>query len=134
MIDRYLYLHPVNIQFKFLAPVLRLTNSAQAVNSWILQAEQAELRKYLLEKDEITILKEIKEFLQHFHHFQQLLSAELMPTIYQVIPAFYILISDLEEAQKRQPVLSHAYDTALLKLREYLAKCRRNPVYTLALG
>jgi hypothetical protein len=131
MIDRYIYLHPVSIQFKFLVPVLRLTNSTQAVNSWILQAG---LQKYLLNKDEITILKEIKEFLHHFHEFQELLSVELTPAIYQVFPTFYVLISNLEKAQKRQPVLSHAYNTALLKLREYLAKCRRNPVYTLALG
>jgi hypothetical protein len=107
---------------------------AQAVTSWILQAEQSDLRKYQLEPDEVAILKEVQQFLFPFHEFQQLLSAELTPTIHQVIPTFYIMINKLEEAQKKQPILSHAYDTALLKLREYLDKCRRNPIYTIAIG
>ncbi|KAG8821310.1 hypothetical protein FRC17_009861 [Serendipita sp. 399] len=115
MIERYLYLHP-------------------AIDSWLGRADQSDLRKYRLERREVTVLEEVKQFLGHFHDFQQLLSAEQTPTIQLVIPAFESLISNLHESRQKQLDFSHAYSIALLKLTEYKQKCLMNPVYTLAMA
>jgi hypothetical protein len=106
----------------------------QAIHSWLGKTDQSELHKHQLESNEVTILEKIKEFLGHFHSFQQLLSAERTPTIHLVIPAFEGLIADLNESPARRSILGHAYSTALAKLIEYKRKCLTNPVYILAMG
>jgi hypothetical protein len=115
------------------ATVQRL-NSVQAINSWLYRPEQADISRLRLNTEEVDILQEIRGFLEHFHLFQQQLSAEHTPTVHLVIPAVEGLMLRLELAQPQQLILKHAYDTAIRKLNEYLEKCHVNPVYTVAIG
>ncbi len=80
------------------------------------------------------MLDDIRSFLAIPHAVQELLSAELTPTISLVLPAYEKLIRLLKMASARYCLLSHAINISVIKMEEYFEKVRRNPVLTLAMS
>jgi hypothetical protein len=66
--------------------------------------------------------------------FQEILSAEKMPTPSLVIPIYEKLVVMLNDLERELPELSHAILASVMKLKEYPAKSRRTKLYALAIG
>ncbi|THU83591.1 hypothetical protein K435DRAFT_689293, partial [Dendrothele bispora CBS 962.96] len=80
------------------------------------------------------VLNDIREFLSYPHAVQEELSGEQTPTLSQVLPLYEQLITNLTHAKEDLPKISHAIDATIEKLKEYVVRSRKNPVYILAMG
>ncbi|THU82979.1 hypothetical protein K435DRAFT_932053 [Dendrothele bispora CBS 962.96] len=95
--------------------------------------------RLLLLSEELThiqcdVLNDIREFLSYPHAVQEELSGEQTPTLSQVLPLYEQLITNLTHAKEDLPKISHAIDATIEKLKEYVVRSRKNPVYILAMG
>jgi len=61
---------------------------------------------------------------------------ERTPTLCYVIRAYEGLVIHLKNRMRSKSGigLMHAYDTAVKKIEQYLAKCSENPIYSMAIG
>ena len=92
------------------------------------------MRKHELSELEIQVLVDIKDYLAFFHVVQEEVSAQRTPTLSVVLPLYEQLIQHLKKAKQLLPCLSHAMDTSIKKLDEYLAQSRKSRIYALAIG
>lgn len=93
-----------------------------------------ELRKHELSELEIQVLVDIKDYLAFFHVVQEEVSAQKTPTLSVVLLLYEQLIQHLKNAKQLLPCLSHAMDTSIKKLNEYLAQSWKSCIYALAIG
>ncbi len=97
-------------------------------------ANSDDLAMYALSEMELTVLRDIREFLSYAHQVQELVSAEQTPTLSIVIPLYEELLTKLRRLTKEIPKLRHAIEASINKLEEYLAYSRKAKIYNLAIG
>lgn len=103
----------------------------QAVKALV---KEQDINEPLLSGVEQRALTDICEFLAAPHAVQELLSAEKTPTLSLVLPMYEDLIQLLTAMLPKLGKIGHAIRTAILKLKEYLAKSRETRVYALAMS
>ncbi|KAF8152628.1 hypothetical protein B0H34DRAFT_784635 [Crassisporium funariophilum] len=111
----------------------RLLVDYPAVKLLLERPEHADLAKHLLSDIELTVLGDIREFLNVFHAAQQIVSAEKTPTLSIFIPVFEKLISMFHNLRSHKPNIAHAIDASIGKLEEYMAKARSTKIYAVAM-
>lgn len=97
-------------------------------------SENRDLSDYAFTEAQITVLEDIRLFLQVFHYVQELVSAEKTPTLSLVLPLYEILVTMLKDLVLKKPKLAHAVKESIAKLEEYLNISRGTKMYSLAMG
>jgi hypothetical protein len=67
------------------------------------------------------------------HAFQQLLSYEKIPTLYQALPHFHRMVAAWERKRELMPRYENVIDAGIKKLQDYLDNIEGIPAYTLAI-
>ncbi|KAJ7157079.1 hypothetical protein C8R46DRAFT_873629, partial [Mycena filopes] len=112
----------------------RVLELYQAIDAFLALDKHADISYLALSGLELSVLRDVRQFLQIPHFVQELVSAEKTPTLAIVLPLYERLIIMLRDLKRRLPKLSHAISAAIRKLEEYLALSRRAPIYALAMG
>ncbi|RXW21072.1 hypothetical protein EST38_g4780 [Candolleomyces aberdarensis] len=103
----------------------------ESVNKMI--STNRELQKYHLHDFEWETLDAYINILRIPHAFQQKLSHEKIPTLYQALPHFHRMIAAWQSKKAVMPRYRTVIDAGIAKLEEYLDEIDDIPAYTLAI-
>ncbi|CAG8517820.1 27935_t:CDS:1 [Gigaspora margarita] len=105
----------------------RAISMSSAINRMI--SEIQEINELSLSIEEWDMLKEVSLPLKTFHDVSKILCGESYVTMPLAIPAYNLIIDDLEE-KGLSSIINKAIDAALTKLKSYYVKCD-NPIYAI---
>ncbi|KAJ2928061.1 hypothetical protein H1R20_g9035, partial [Candolleomyces eurysporus] len=114
MITRFLYLYP-------------------AIQMFLLERSQSDLRDCLLDEHEISVLEDIHQVLHVAHLVQELLSGERTPTLSIALPTYELLISKWKDLKRTIPELAPFIGQGIRKIEEYMAETRKSRIYAHAM-
>ncbi|RXW12705.1 hypothetical protein EST38_g13150 [Candolleomyces aberdarensis] len=92
-----------------------------------------DLQKYHLAESEWEILNNYILILQVPHAFQQKLSHEKVPALYQALPHFHRMIAAWERQKELMPHYRNIINMGIEKLTDYVEEIEEIPAYTLAI-
>ncbi|KAH9937936.1 hypothetical protein B0H21DRAFT_698741 [Amylocystis lapponica] len=111
-------------------------NIFEAIARFLNDPKHDDLRCHALDQKQMQVLDEIRQFLQLPHVVQELLSAEMTPTLSQALPAYEKLLRGLKGmlAPGKLGKLAHGISASIDKLQEYLLRARPTRMYSLAMS
>ncbi|KAJ2921800.1 hypothetical protein H1R20_g15297, partial [Candolleomyces eurysporus] len=92
-----------------------------------------ELQRYRLKETEWEALNMYIEILRVPHAFQQKLSHEKIPTLYQALPHFHRMVGAWKRKKEEMPQYRNIINVGISKLEDYLDNIKDVPAYTLAI-
>ncbi|KAJ8457389.1 hypothetical protein ONZ45_g18333 [Pleurotus djamor] len=111
----------------------RILDLYPAVTLFLQESEQSDLMEHLLSKAEILVVQDILQVLEVAHFSQELLSAELTPTLSLALPVYEVLINSWRILQTTIPELSRHIAVGISKLEEYVRQARTTRIYAHAM-
>ncbi|KAH9930790.1 hypothetical protein B0H21DRAFT_677483, partial [Amylocystis lapponica] len=107
-----------------------------AIARFLNDLKHDDLHCHALNQKQMQVLDEIHQFLQLPHVVQELLSAEMTPTLSQALPAYEKLLRGLKGmlAPGKLGKLAHGISASIDKLQEYMLHARPTRMYSLAMS
>ncbi|KAG5637368.1 hypothetical protein H0H81_004793 [Sphagnurus paluster] len=102
-----------------------------AVTVFLQLPKQIEYSHLLLIEMEYQVIHDIQSILSIPHAAQELLSAEKTPTLSMALPAYKMIIINL---QQEIMILAHYIGVGIYKIQEYVSLGRKSPIYAMAMS